>query len=80
MSLPFLDLRSLLTFQQPGLLAFAVKIELTLCQPQLKIENNTHAIFFLTNLSGFHTIAAGMQRLPVLQRSIVMKTLITALA
>ena len=44
MSLSFLD--SLLTFQQPGLLASSVKIELTLCQPQLKIENNTHAHFF----------------------------------
>jgi hypothetical protein len=46
MSLPFLDLRSLVTFQQPGLLASGVKIELTLCRPQLKVENNTHMPFF----------------------------------
>jgi hypothetical protein len=52
MSLSFLDLAPLLTFQQPGLLASGVKIELTLRKPPLKVENNTHAIFFLTNLSG----------------------------
>jgi len=43
---PFLlGLRSLLTFQQPGLLASGVKIDLPLCVPQSTVENNADAHF-----------------------------------
>jgi hypothetical protein len=37
-------------------------------------------LFFSDKFVRFRTIVAGMQRLPILKRSIVMKTLITALA
>jgi hypothetical protein len=37
-------------------------------------------IFYPDKIVRFCTIPAGMQRLPILQRSIIMKTLITALA